>query len=164
VTVPLGAGGVLWITYVGSVGGATTDVLFDVTGYFVPTSAGATYVSLTPARILDSRNGTGLSGKFTSASPRSLQVTGVGGVPSNAIAVTSNLTVTNQTSPGFAALTTVSTPSPTTSTLNFPVGDNRANGVTAPLGAGGVLWITYMGSVGGATTDLLFDVTGYFVP
>ena len=49
-------------------------------------------------------------------------------------------------------------------TLNFPLGDNRANGVTAPLGAGGVLWITYVGSVGGATTDLLFDVTGYFVP
>src|SRR5665811_2202846 len=117
----------------GSVGGATTDLLFDVTGYFVPTSAGATYVSLTPARILDSRNGTGLSGTFTSASPRSLQVTGVGGVPSNAIAVTGNLTVTNQTSAGFVALTTVSTPAPTTSTLNFPLSDNRANVVTACL-------------------------------
>ncbi|HEY5483651.1 MAG TPA: hypothetical protein VIK31_07540 [Propionibacteriaceae bacterium] len=58
----------------------------------------------------------------------------------------------------------VATNNATTSTLNFPVGDNRANGVTAPLGSGGVLWITYMGSVGGATTDLLFDVTGYFVP
>src|ERR1019366_9644054 len=88
VTAPLGAGGVLWITYMGSVGGATTDLLFDVTGYFVPTSAGATYVSLTPARILDSRNGTGLSGTFTSASPRSLPVTGAGGVPTNAVAVT----------------------------------------------------------------------------
>jgi hypothetical protein len=127
-------------------------------------SAGATYVSLAPARILDTRSNTGLSGAFTSASPRSLQVTGVASVPSNAIAVTGNLTVTNQTSPGFVALTTVSTPAPATSTLNFPVGDNRANGVTAPLGSGGVLWITYMGSVGGATTDLLFDVTGYFVP
>jgi hypothetical protein len=164
VTAPLGAGGLLWITYVGSAGGATTDVLFDVTGYFVPDASGATYHSLTPARLLDTRDGTGLSGVFTSAVPRSLQVTGVSGVPSGAIAVTGNLTVTGQTSPGFLALTTVSTPNPTTSTLNFPLGDNRANGVTAPLGAGGLLWITYVGSAGGATTDVLFDVTGYFVP
>jgi hypothetical protein len=148
----------------GSVGGATTDLLFDVTGYFVPGTAGATYVSLTPARILDTRSNIGLAGKLTSATSRSLQVTGIAGVPSGAIAVTGNLTVTNQTSPGFVALTTVSSSAPTTSTLNFPLGDNRANGVTAPLGSGGVLWVTFMGSVGGATTDLLFDVTGYFVP
>jgi hypothetical protein len=125
---------------------------------------GATYYSLTPARMLDTRDGTGLTGKFTSATPRSLAVSGHNGVPATAIAVTGNLTVTGQSSPGFAALTTVSTPAPTTSTLNFPLGDNRANGVTAPLGPGGVLWMTYMGQVGGATTDLIFDVTGYFLP
>ena len=130
----------------------------------MPTSAGATYVSLAPARILDTRANTGLPGPFTSGSPRSLAVTGIAGVPSTATAVTGTLTVTNQTSPGFASLTTVSTVSPTTSTLNFPTGDNRATGVTAPLGSGGVIWITYVGSVGGATTDLLFDVTGYYVP
>ncbi len=164
VTAPLGAGGVLWATYRGEAGGATTDLLFDVTGYFLPDATGATYVSLTPARLLDTRVGTGLSGVFTSGTPRSLAVTGHAGVPAGAIAVTGNLTVTNQTSPGFVALTTVSTPNPATSTLNFPLGDNRANGVTAPLGAGGVLWATYRGEAGGATTDLLFDVTGYFLP
>ena len=123
-----------------------------------------TYHSLTPDRILDTRVGTGLSGTFATTVPRSFAVTGVGGVPADAIAVTGNLTVTNQTSPGFVALTAVSTSNPATSTLNFPLGDNRANGVTAPLGAGGVLWATYRGSVGGATTDLVFDVTGYFAP
>ena len=163
VTAPLGAGGVLWITYVGSVGGATTDVLFDVTGFFLPDTSGTTYVPVSPARILDTRNGTGLSGVFTSAVPRFLAVAGHGGVPSTAYAVTGNLTVTNQSSPGYVALTMVSTPSPTTSMINFPVGDNRANGVAVPLGSGG-LWATYVGSVGGATTDLIFDVTGYFVP
>ena len=126
--------------------------------------SGATYVSLTPARILDTRSNTGLAGTFSTTVPRALQVAGVAGVPSNAIAVTGNLTVTNQSRPGFLALTTVSTPSPTTSTLNFPTGDNRATGVTAALGSGGVLWITYVGSAGGATTDVLFDVTGYFEP
>ena len=127
-------------------------------------TSAATYHSLTPDRILDTRVGTGLTGTFATTVPRSLAVTGHGGVPADAIAVTGNLTVTNQTAFGHVSLTTVSTPSPTTSTLNFPVGDNRANGVTAPLGAGGVLWITYVGATGGATTDLVFDVTGYFAP
>ena len=147
-------------TVTGTDGSATGTAVLHVNG---ATVAGATYVSLAPARILDTRNNTGLAGAFTSGSPRSLAVTGHGGVPSGAIAVTGTLTVTDQTSPGYAALTTVSTPVPTTSTLNFPLSDNRATGVTAPLGAGGVLWITYVGSAGGATTDLIFDVTGYFV-
>jgi len=126
--------------------------------------AGATYVSLTPSRLLDTRNGTGLSGTFSSGVARTFAVSGHGGVPAGAIAVTGNLTVTNQTSAGFVALTPDPTNSPTTSTLNFPLGDNRANGVTVALSGTGTLSATYMGSVGGATTDLLFDVTGYFVP
>ena len=162
VTAPLGAGGLLWVTYVGAAGGATSHVLFDVTGYFVPDATGATYVSLSPARILDTRSNVGLSGAFTSTVPRSLQVIGAAAVPSNAVAVTGNVTVTSQTAAGYVSLTTVSTPSPTTSTINVPVGDTRANGVTAPLGTGGVLWITYVGATGGATTQILLDVTGYF--
>ena len=127
--------------------------------------ASATYVSLTPARILDSRNGTGLSGTFSSGTARTFAVTGQGGVPAGAIAVTGNLTVTNQTSPGFVALTPEPINNPTTSTLNFPVGDNRANGVTVALSGTGTLSATYIGAAGpSATTDLIFDVTGYFVP
>jgi hypothetical protein len=38
----------------------------------------------------------------------------------------------------------VATANPGSSTLNFPVGDNRANGVTVALGSGGTLSITYM--------------------
>jgi hypothetical protein len=36
VTVVLGAGGTLSITYATPTSGATTHVIFDVTGYFVP--------------------------------------------------------------------------------------------------------------------------------
>ena len=95
VTVALGAGGTLSATYVAASG--TTDLVFDVTGYFVPDPTGATYVALTPARLLDSRVGNGLSGPFSAGVPRTFQVTGRGGVPANAVAVTGNLTVTNQT-------------------------------------------------------------------
>ncbi len=136
--------------------------MFDVTGYFVPDQSGATYVPLAPARVLDSRFGTGLSGKFSAGVPRTFQVSGRGGVPANATAVSGNLTVTNQTAAGAAFLGPSPTPNPGSSTLNFPVGDNRANGVTVALGSGGTLSVTYLASSG--STDFVFDVTGYFVP
>ncbi len=137
-----------------------------MTGYFVPDTSGATYVSLAPARILDTRDGTGLSGTFSSTVARTFAVTGQGGVPADAMAVTGNLTVTEQTSLGFVALTPNPINNPTTSTLNFPLGDNRANGVTValsrdrhPLGH-----LLGRGADRRATTHLIFDVTGYFVP
>ena len=122
----------------------------------------ATYVALTPVRLLDTRVANGLTGPFSSGVARSFQVTGRGGVPANATAVTGNLTVTGQTAYGLFSLGPTSTPA--TSTLNFPVGDNRANGVTVPLGAGGVLWALYDTGGSGQTSDLIFDVTGYFSP
>ncbi len=164
VTVALGAGGTLSVTYVASAGTATAHVIFDVTGYFVPDTSGATYVALTPARILDTRNGTGLAGPSSSHVARSFAVAGQGGVPANATAVTGNLTVTAQTSGGYLFVGPVATDNPTSSTLNFPVGDDRANGVTVALGSGGTLSVTYVASAGVATAHVIFDVTGYFVP
>ena len=90
---------------------------------------------------------------------------GRGGVPSDAVAVTGNLTVTGQTAPGYLYLGPDPVNDPTTSTLNFPVADNRATGVTVALRAGGTpgsLSVTYVASPAGATTQVLFDVTGYF--
>ena len=120
---------------------------------------GATFVPLTPARLLDSRVGNGLSGPFQALTPRTFQVTGRGGVPSDATAVTGNLTSTNQTGAGFVFLGPNPEPNPSSSTLNFPVGDTRANGVTVALSATGSLSATF-GYAG--STDLIFDVTGYF--
>ncbi len=76
-----------------------------------------------------------------------LQVTGHGGVPTDAIAVTGNLTVTGQTSGGYLFVGPVTMDNPTSSTLNFPVGDDRANGVTVALGIGGTLGVTFVGQV-----------------
>jgi spore germination protein YaaH len=129
---------------------------------FVTDMTPASYVPLAPARVLDSRFGNGLSGKFSAGVPRTFQVSGRGGVPANATAVTGNLTVTNQTVAGAAFLGPSPISAPSSSTLNFPVGDNRANGVTLALGAGGTLSATYLASSG--STDFVFDVTGYFVP
>jgi hypothetical protein len=163
VTVALGAGGTLSVTFVAPGPGPTAHAIFDVTGYFTPDTSGATYAALTPARILDTRSGNGLGGAFSSHAARTFQVTGRGGVPANATAVTGNLTVTGQTSNGYLFLGPTATNNPTSSTLNFPVGDDRANGVTVALG-GGTLSITFVAPTLGPTAHVIFDVTGYFVP
>ncbi|MFL5681206.1 MAG: hypothetical protein ACJ77B_11465 [Chloroflexota bacterium] len=162
VTVKLAADGSLSATYVGKTA-STTHVLLDVTGYYVNDLTGAKFVPLTPARRLDTRNGTGLSGKFKANIGRTLAINGSTNVPSDAVALTGNLTVVNQTGAGFLSVTKVTTNAPTTSTLNFPLGDVRANGVTGPVTPAGNVGITYV-SGSGKTTDVLLDVTGYFAP
>ncbi|HET9520772.1 MAG TPA: hypothetical protein VFO73_07000 [Candidatus Limnocylindrales bacterium] len=161
VTIPLNSDGDLSAVYKAGAG-KTAHVIVDVTGYFLADDSGATYATVTPARILDSRTGTGVTGKFLASEPRSFPVWGAGGVPPDAVAVTGNLTITNQTKAGFVSLTPLEAANPTTSTLNFPLGDNRANGVTVPLSANGSLAAVYVAAAGG-TADLLFDVTGYYV-
>jgi hypothetical protein len=163
--VALGTGGTLSVTYAAPTSGPTAQVIFDVTGYFVPDSSGAAYVPLTPARILDSRDGywIGLAGAFSSHVARAFQVTGRGGVPAGAVAVTGNLTVTAQTSLGFLYLGPVGMSNPSSSTLNFPLGDDRANGATVALGGGGTLSVTYAAPTLGPTAQVIFDVTGYFI-
>ena len=125
--------------------------------------SGATFVPLTPARILDTRNGTGLSGALHINAAGTFAVTGRGGVPTGATAVTGNLTVTGQTGAGLLYIGPIAADYPGSSTLNFPVGDNRANGITVALGAGGTLSVTFVGPLG-ASAQAVFDVTGYFVP
>jgi uncharacterized membrane protein YoaK (UPF0700 family) len=163
VTAPLGPGGTLWVTFVGS--GGTMNVIFDVTGYFTPNSSAATYVAITPTRVVDSRPGPGqlaLGSPLSSKVPARFTAT-VGAIPAGAVAVTGNLTAISSGAAGYFSLTPASPPGglPATSTLNFPARDIRANAVTAPLGPGGSLWVTFVG-VGG-TMHVVFDVTGYFI-
>jgi hypothetical protein len=164
VTVGLGTGGTLSFTYVSSKVGATTHVVFDVTGYFTPDDTGATYHEVVPTRLLDSRNGTGgVSGAIGSKAPATFPVTG-GIVPDGATAVTGNLTVTGATGGGFLFIGPAAIANPGSSNLNFPAGDTRANGVTVELGAGvhDTLSVTYVSPVVGAKAHVIFDVTGYF--
>ena len=161
VTVALGVGGTLSATYVSASSSARTQVIFDVTGYFTPDASGSTYHALNPTRLLDTRTGNGLAGAFHANLARTFQVTGRGGVPAGATAVTGNLTVTQQTGAGYLFIGPTATNTPTSSTLNFPLGDNRANGVTVALSNTGTLSITYV-SAAGRTAHVIFDVTGYF--
>jgi hypothetical protein len=141
----------------GIVGAVSTSPQFTVA------PAPGSYVPITPTRILDTRNGTGLSGTFSNHVARTLQVTGgSSGVPLNATAITGNLTVTAQTSGGYLYAGPIAMNNPTSSTLNFPVGDDRANAIVVGLTGGGALSITYVGSASVSSTHVILDVTGYF--
>jgi hypothetical protein len=144
--------------------GKKTHLIFDVTGYFLADDTGATFTPLTPVRVLDTRIGTGLTGKFVNSVPRTLTVAGTNGIPLTATAVTGNVTITQQSGPGYFAVTKDPTATPATSTLNFPVSDNRGNGLFAPLNGAGELSMVYKSGTPGATTHVVFDVTGYFEP
>ena len=91
-----------------------------------------------------------------------MTVVGSGGVAGDAVALTGNLTVVGQTRRGYASLTPTPVAAPGTSTVNFPAGQARANGVITRLDPGtGQVSLTYK-AARGATTHLLLDVTGYF--
>jgi PKD repeat protein len=166
VTVPLNdnSNGTLSVVFKSTASGSA-NVVFDVTGYFRQTATGGnTYHTVTPARFLDTRKGNGLSGRFQAKIVRTFQVTGrtVGGttIPATAKAITGNLTVAGQTTQGFVSLGPDAGTVGSTSTLNFPVGDVRANNVTVKLSGTGSLAALFTAVSG--STDLVLDITGYF--
>jgi alpha-tubulin suppressor-like RCC1 family protein len=174
VTIGLAADGSLSAVYRSSTPGATTDLILDITGYFLPGTSGAGYHTVTPGRILDTRP-TGSAGathigplsKLVNRTVKTFAVSGVkplGGasalVPAGAVAVTGNLTVTNATSVGYVSLGPTMTANPSTSTVNVPARTNVANGVTVALN-GGKLSVVWCGTAG-SKADVIFDVTGYF--
>jgi hypothetical protein len=144
----------------------TANLILDVTGYYSMIGGGLLFHPLNPGRRVDTRQPLGFSGFGNGLSgaqgltPRIVPITDHFGVPASAAAITGNLTITAQTGPGFVAVTDASIASPTTSTINFPLGDTRANGITAPLGSGD-LWFVYQPRVG-KTVHLILDITGFF--
>lgn len=161
VIVEVGPGGA--ITFYNDAGDAALVV--DLEGYFAPESPGSTlgsYVPLTPARITDTRSGSGEpnSGQtLQAAASLAIQVEGEGGVPSSGVAaVAVNVTVTDTTSAGFLTVFPGST-LPTASNLNWSAGETIAHRVIVPIDQS-TGQITVYNNQGSA--DVVADVTGYF--
>ena len=162
----LGAGGGLSV-----VASASVDVVVDLEGYVGPASASGAglYNPLaTPARICDTRSGdpSGLTGpadqcdgaRLAAGTPSTVQVTGVGGVPSTGVsAVVVNLTVVGPAGPGHLTAYAAGTPEPTTSDVNFAAGQTVPNRVIVPVGASGQISL-----VSSQATNAIVDVSGWF--
>ena len=160
VIVPVGTGGS--VTFYNHTG--NTDLVVDIQGYFAPESGGSTagaYVPLTPARITDTRTGSGYPNAGSTMGPNStlnVQVSGAGGVPAGATGAILNVTVTNTTDSGYLEAYPQGATQPTASNLNWTMGETVANRVLVSLSATGM--ITLYNHTG--NTDVIVDVSGYF--
>src|SRR5713226_5528799 len=100
------------------------------------TGVGGTYHPLQPARILDTRNGTGGVPKAPIQAGGSLtvQVAGNGGVPATgAAAVVMNVTVTDTTAPSYLTVFPAGVAMPLASNLNWTPGQTVPNLVAVTL-------------------------------
>ena len=143
----------------------TVDVVADVQGWYSQSvaAAGSSYVPVNPARILDTRDGTGTGGAVGQSGPGGviqLGVTGVGGVPATGVtAVVLNMTVARATGPeSYLTVWPAGAPRPTASNLNFSGGPATTNLVIAQVGVDGK--VSVYNNVG--STDVIADVQGWF--
>ncbi len=143
----------------------STDLVVDLEGYFSPPIPGSTsgeYSPLTPARITDTRPGSGQANAGRTLGPGgtlNIQVTGVGGVPvSGVAAAVLEVTATNTTASSFLTVYPAGNGPPTASNLNWTAGQTVANCVIVPVGSGGQITV-YNGS---GQADIAVDVSGYF--
>jgi hypothetical protein len=153
VTVPVIDGAVDFHNSSGSV-----QVLADLFGYYT-SAGGQSYAGTTPTRALDTRNGTGApKAKLGARQSLTLNVAGVGSVPSTVSSVILNVTATNSTTGGYLTVYPSSAQSvPTASNVNFSKGETIANLVIVPVTNGSVKIFNLTGTV-----DVVADVVGYF--
>jgi hypothetical protein len=114
--------------------------------------------TIPPCRVLDTRTA---AQPLTAAVPRSIQITGLCGIPATAKAVAANVTaITGDGMMGSVTLFPGDEGIPSTSTINFGANQTRANGAMLKLDGSGV---GYLGAVSSITgVHLVVDVSGYF--
>lgn len=125
---------------------------------------GSTYFPLTPARLLDTRAGTGApAAKLGPNSSLDLTVLGVGPVPATGVtAVVLSVIATEATATSFLTVYPAGTPKPLASNLNFDPGTTRTNAVKVAVPttgdkAGKVTIYNLAGSV-----SVVADVNGWY--
>jgi hypothetical protein len=125
-------------------------------------STGGRFYTVPPCRLIDTRNAAGARGgpALPANSSRSFPVTGACNIPSDAKAVSGNLTAITPSVAGF--LNVYPTGSATSiSLLSFRAGQIRANNMTLKLPTNGSGGLTFQNG-SAAATNFLFDVNGYF--
>ncbi|MDP9120525.1 MAG: DUF1800 family protein [Acidobacteriota bacterium] len=123
---------------------------------------GTSFYTVTPCRLLDSRGPAGPLGgpALTASLSRVFAVGGQCGVSTRATAVSANVTIVRPQSAGFLTFAADGAGLPGTSTLNFGIGQVRANNAILALGRAGAVDVVPGLSAG--TVDFIVDVNGYF--
>ncbi|MEU1283215.1 hypothetical protein [Kitasatospora sp. NPDC005856] len=137
------------------------DLVADVAGYYTDAATGSAFSLITPARFLDTRDGTGTgtpAQRVGAGGVVNLQVAGVNGVPATGVtAVVMNVIAVSPTGSGHVTVYPDGRPLPFVSNLNYEAGQVVANLVTVPVVNGKVDLRNSAGEV-----DLVADVTGYY--
>ena len=148
----LGAGQVCFV--------ATQPVhlVVDVTGFLVPTGE-LSYQALSPVRILDTRDASGLYvGRVGAGQILELPIQALPGMPADVRAVVANITTISPGSRGFLTAFPCGIATPATSSLNFD-SDAPAAALTVSRTGSGSLCVH-----ANARTNLVVDVLGVWVP
>ncbi|MBR7836261.1 PKD domain-containing protein [Actinospica durhamensis] len=162
VVVPIGPDGLVDFRNGSSRG--STDIVADIEGYYTATTA-SRYVSINPARILDTRKGVGTGGKVAKIPANgniTLTVDGAkgSGIPGSGVtALAMNLTAVSGTRNGVITAYPDGQTLPAVSNLNYPAGGTAANLAMVPVGTGGKI-VLHNNSAG--AVDLIVDAFGYY--
>jgi hypothetical protein len=128
------------------------------------TPAGQQFFTVSPCRIVDTRETNGSLGgpALQPGAQRSFDLAGPKcGIPSSAVALSINVTVTGPTAAGNLRLFPSGVTAPLVSTINFGPGQTRANNAVVKLGSGGTGSIGVQNDAAG-TAHFIVDVNGYF--
>ncbi|EWM14706.1 BNR repeat protein, partial [Kutzneria sp. 744] len=136
----------------------SVDLIADLAGYYA-TGNGSRFTSMSPTRVLDTRDGTGTGGAKNPVGPNgvvSLDLSAV--LPSTATAAVFNLTGTDTTASTVVIAYPDGTNRPSASNLNLVAGQTAPNLVTVAVGASRkVDLFNLSGSV-----NLIADLAGYY--
>lgn len=133
-----------------------THLVLDVNGSYSASEGTGVLSTMTPARLLDTRDsGT----KVAAGVPAELTVAGVGDIPADAEAVVVNVTVTEPDADGYMTLYPCGTDAPLASNLNYVAGQTVPNQATVAVGTDGKICM-----VSTAATHVVVDADAAFGP
>ncbi len=138
-----------------------THVVADVAGWYSSAGTGnaGRFESVVPARILDTRNGTGGGVRLGPGASLDMQVTGRGGLPASGVqAAAMNVTVTGTTAPGYITIHPTGEARPLAASLTFDANSTVGSRTMVKLGTNGKVTIFN----GGQYTDVIVDVGGWY--
>jgi hypothetical protein len=166
--------GHLWYCTVGGTPGTWKDLVNVAPDPIVFPTTG-TFTAITPSRVYDSRSPLPSITPLAAGAARTVSIkdkrdltTGAvvtaDIVPAGAKAVTANVTVVNTVGSGFLAVNPGGTVEVSAATVNwFAAGQILNNGVNLTINPATREVTVVAGGSGGAATDFVIDVTGYFL-
>ena len=121
------------------------------------------FVAIPPCRAVDTRPQHGGNGPIFGNTSQNFPISGTCGIPSTAAAYSTNVTVIPHGALGYLTVWPTGLSQPLVSTLNSVDGRVKADAAILPAGASGDITV-FVNMATTASTDVVVDVNGYFVP